>query len=93
VVFLEEIIPDERNSIPTLPVQGLDPNAEFTRIIFGRSHYEGGKKYCRRCEVYIYHDGMFCPCCGMALRGSLPPHLLPFVLSLLLFVSLVDVKI
>jgi hypothetical protein len=21
-----------------------------------------------RCEVYIYHDGMFCPCCGMQLR-------------------------
>ncbi|MGB7954460.1 MAG: hypothetical protein WCF23_10795 [Candidatus Nitrosopolaris sp.] len=42
----------------------------YSKIIFGKSHYEGGKKYCRRCEVYYYHDGMFCPCCGMALRMS-----------------------
>jgi hypothetical protein len=42
----------------------------YSKIIFGRSHYEGGKKYCRRCEVYIYHDGVFCTCCGMALRMS-----------------------
>ena len=25
------------------------------------------KSTCRRCEVYIYHDGVFCTCCGMAL--------------------------
>src|SRR6266704_2276833 len=42
----------------------------YSKIIFGKSHYEGGKKYCRRCEVYYYHDGVFCPCCGMALRTS-----------------------
>jgi hypothetical protein len=24
----------------------------------------------RRCEVYYCHDGVFCPCCGMALRMS-----------------------
>ena len=41
-----------------------------SKIIFGKSHYEGGKKYCRRCEVYFYHDGKFCPCCGVALRMS-----------------------
>ncbi|MDP9287463.1 MAG: hypothetical protein M3P08_04615 [Thermoproteota archaeon] len=41
-----------------------------SKIIFGKSHYEGGKKYCRRCEVYFYHDGVFCNCCGMALRMS-----------------------
>ncbi|MFZ0897363.1 MAG: hypothetical protein WAZ77_22900 [Candidatus Nitrosopolaris sp.] len=34
----------------------------YSKIVFGKSHYEGGKKYCRRCEVY-YHDGV--PCCGM----------------------------
>ena len=33
----------------------------YSKIIFGNSHYEAGKKYCRRCEVYLFHDGMFCP--------------------------------
>ncbi|MDQ6862646.1 MAG: hypothetical protein M3044_02360 [Thermoproteota archaeon] len=42
----------------------------YSKIIFGKSHYEGGKKYCRRCEVYYCHNGGFCPCCGMALRVS-----------------------
>jgi len=42
----------------------------YSKIIFGKSHYEGGKKYCRRCDVYYYHSGVFCPCCGMALRTS-----------------------
>gem|GEM_PF-1459513 len=39
-----------------------------SKIIFGKSQYELSKKYCRRCEVYCYHNGVFCPCCGMALR-------------------------
>jgi uncharacterized Zn finger protein (UPF0148 family) len=39
-----------------------------SKIIFGKSHYEGGRKYCRRCEIYLFHDGTFCPRCGMALR-------------------------
>ncbi|MFL6376977.1 MAG: hypothetical protein ACJ72R_05900 [Nitrososphaeraceae archaeon] len=38
------------------------------KIVFGISNYSLGQKYCRRCEVYIYNDGMFCPCCGMQLR-------------------------
>jgi hypothetical protein len=42
----------------------------YSKIVFGKSHYEGGKKYCRRCEIYFYYDGVFCPCCGMALRMS-----------------------
>lgn len=42
----------------------------YSKIIFGKSHYEGGRKYCRRCEVYFYHDWVFCPYCGMALRMS-----------------------
>ena len=41
-----------------------------SKIIFSKSHYEGGKKYCRRCEIYFSYDGVFCPCCGMALRIS-----------------------
>jgi hypothetical protein len=42
----------------------------YSKIIFSNSHYEGGKKYSRGCEVYYCHDGVFCPCCGMALRVS-----------------------
>jgi uncharacterized Zn finger protein (UPF0148 family) len=41
-----------------------------SKIIFGNSHYADGKKYCRRCEIYFSYDGVFCPCCGMALRMS-----------------------
>lgn len=42
----------------------------YSKIIFGRSHYEGSKKYCRRCEVYFCHNGVFCPCCGLASPGQ-----------------------
>ncbi|MFL6369161.1 MAG: hypothetical protein ACJ72T_11550, partial [Nitrososphaeraceae archaeon] len=38
------------------------------KIVFGKSNCSLGKKYCRRCEVYLYNDGLFCPCCGMQLR-------------------------
>jgi hypothetical protein len=38
------------------------------KILSGKSNYSIGKKYCRRCEVYMYHDRLFCPCCGMQLR-------------------------
>jgi predicted amidophosphoribosyltransferase len=41
----------------------------YKRTSFGTGgNYFDGKKYCRRCEVYMYHDGLFCPCCGMQLR-------------------------
>jgi predicted amidophosphoribosyltransferase len=40
----------------------------YSKIIFGINNYSLGQKYCRRCEVYLYHDGLFCPCCGMQLR-------------------------
>ena len=42
----------------------------YSKIIVGKSKYQGGKKYCRRCEVYFLHDGLFCPLCGMRLRLS-----------------------
>jgi len=41
-----------------------------SKIMVGMSRYGLGKKYCRRCEVYFYLDGVFCSCCGMALRVS-----------------------
>ena len=42
----------------------------YSKIIVGQSHYSVGKKYCRRCEIYLYHEGLFCPCCGMQLRTT-----------------------
>ena len=41
-----------------------------TKIEVGQEMYFAGKKYCRRCEIFLYHNGMFCPCCGMQLRLS-----------------------
>jgi hypothetical protein len=44
------------------------------KILLVKPHYGNGNKYCRRCEVYFFHDGIFCPCpcpcCGTALRMS-----------------------
>ena len=34
---------------------------------FGISNYSLGQKYCRRCEVYMYSENAFCPCCGIQL--------------------------
>jgi hypothetical protein len=34
------------------------------------NNYKDGKKYCRRCEIFLLHLGNFCPCCEMALRKS-----------------------
>ena len=35
---------------------------------FEYNQYIDGKKYCRRCEIFLYYIGVFCPCCGMHLR-------------------------
>jgi predicted amidophosphoribosyltransferase len=40
------------------------------KAISGEMNYKDGKKYCRRCEIFLLHMGNFCPCCGMALRKS-----------------------
>ena len=29
-----------------------------------------GKKYCRKCEIYLYHEEAFCPCCRAQLRTT-----------------------
>jgi hypothetical protein len=42
----------------------------YSKRQVGQSDYLVGKKYCRRCEVYLYHNGTFCPCCGMQLRTT-----------------------
>jgi len=30
--------------------------------------YALGVKYCSKCEVYLFNNGKFCPCCGGQLR-------------------------
>ena len=42
----------------------------YSKIQIGKANYLIGKKYCRRCEIYLYYDGVFCPCCGMQLRTT-----------------------
>jgi hypothetical protein len=42
----------------------------YSKIIVGQPHYSFGKKYCRRCERYMFYEGKFCACCGMQLRTT-----------------------
>ena len=41
-----------------------------SRVPVGKARYGNGNKYCRRSKVYFFRVGIFCPCCGMALRMS-----------------------
>gem|GEM_PF-622646 len=41
-----------------------------TRIGSSFGYYSAGIKYCRRCEMYLFHDGYICPCCRRPLRTS-----------------------
>ena len=54
---------------PPLVCKNICERIRYKRISFGAGgNYFDGKKYCGRCEVYLYHNGLFCPCCGMQLR-------------------------
>jgi hypothetical protein len=54
--------------VPKLVCRNICERIYSKKILFGKSNYSVGKKYCRRCAVYLYHEGLFCPCCGMQLR-------------------------
>jgi uncharacterized paraquat-inducible protein A len=55
--------------VPKLVCRNICERIYSKKILFGKSNYSVGKKYCRRCEVYMYHnEGLFCPSCGMQLR-------------------------
>jgi hypothetical protein len=41
-----------------------------TWLPVGYSYYANGKKFYRRCEIYLHRERMFCLCCWMALRNS-----------------------
>jgi len=29
--------------------------------------YESGQKRCQTCQIFIYYDGVYCPCCNTQL--------------------------
>ncbi len=43
-----------------------------TRPSDGR-RYGIGQKRCKSCEIFIYWEGVICPCCGNKLR-TMPQH-------------------
>src|SRR5919199_768440 len=56
-------------SCSPLVCKNICERIRYKRISFGAGgNYFDGRKYCRRCEVYLYHNGLFCPCCDMQLR-------------------------
>lgn len=36
----------------------------------GMGRYEAGQRRCQICEIYMWWDGNFCPCCGYRVRGK-----------------------
>ena len=32
--------------------------------------YENGQKRCQTCQIFINHNGKYCPCCNVQLRVS-----------------------
>jgi hypothetical protein len=54
---------------PLMVCRNICERIQAQKVTFGRSNYSLGRKYCRRCGVYMYYnEGMFCRCCGMQLR-------------------------
>jgi len=35
--------------------------------------YAIGQKRCTTCSIFVYWDGVFCPCCGLRLRYNPAP--------------------
>jgi hypothetical protein len=54
--------------VPRLVCRKICERIYSKKIVFGKSNYSLGKKYCRSCEVYLYNERMLCPCGGMQLR-------------------------
>ena len=34
----------------------------------GTGRYASGQRRCQICEIFIKHEGLWCPCCGYRLR-------------------------
>jgi hypothetical protein len=52
----------------TLVCRNICERIHSEKVVFGISNYSLGQKYCRRREVYMYNNSMFCPCCSMPLK-------------------------
>ena len=37
---------------------------------FGEGKYANGQKRCNSCNIFIYWEGLWCPCCNKRLRLS-----------------------
>jgi hypothetical protein len=41
---------------------------EASKPAFEYNQYVEGKQYCRQYDIFLYRNGLFCPCCGVQLR-------------------------
>jgi len=48
---------------------GICKNFKTTKPQKG-GRYKNGQKRCQTCDIFMSHDGLYCPCCNMRLRGS-----------------------
>ena len=48
---------------------GVCENYKATKPAYG-GRYEDGQKRCQTCQIFVYHNGLFCPCCNMRLRTT-----------------------
>lgn len=47
--------------------KGICKKYKATGSFYG-GRYNAGQKRCQVCEIYITHEGLYCPCCGYRLR-------------------------
>lgn len=47
--------------------KGICPRYKAKKPV-GIGRYASGQKRCQICEIYMYVDKLFCPCCGYRLR-------------------------
>jgi len=52
-----------------MPCNGICENFKATKPHKG-GRYEIGQKRCTSCAIFVYHGGLFCPCCNMRLRHT-----------------------
>ena len=48
---------------------GVCENYKATKPAYG-GRYEDGQKRCQTCQIFVYYNGLFCPCCNMRLRTN-----------------------
>ena len=48
---------------------GICENYKASKPTSG-GRYDEGQKRCQTCQIFVYHDGLYCPCCNMRLRGT-----------------------